>query len=322
MFTVSTNDRFAVTLSTNIAVDVLLPVIAADVADDNAAPSPSHLENTKGAVPVAVIDIGSPEDTGITVFDVIVYTAPSIVTTTEPVPVMFTVCVRPPVTKYAVAVRLPGAVVDTLLPSECRSPVALTHLENVYPEVPAAAMDIVSPEAMGITVLTAILYAAPFIVTATEPDPLMFAFSVKPPVTKYAVAVRLPDTVVDTPLLSECRSPVALTHLENTLPVAVMEMKSSEATGIGVLTVIVYAAPFISKFTEPVPLMFAFSVKPPVTKTAVAVRLLDTEAADTVLLSECKDAVSLTHLENTLPAAVIDIESPEAMGIVVSALTV
>jgi len=58
-------------------------------------------------------------------------------------------------------------------------------------------------------------------------------------------------------------------------------------------------------------------VRLPVTNTAVAVRLLDTELTYTVLSSELRSAVPLTHLENVLPVpvAVIDIASPEAIGI-------
>jgi len=243
-----------------------------------------------------------------------------IVTATEPVPLTFAVNVRPPVTNTAVAVMLLDTVVDTVLPSEFNDGVALIHLENVLPD-PAATNDIGSPEATGIGVPGVIVYTAPLIVTATEPVPLTFAVNVRPPVTKYAVATRLPDTDgTDTVLLSECKDAVSLTHLENASPVAVMDIESSEATGIIVLAVIVYAAPLIVTATKPVPLTFAVNVKPPVTKYAVAERLPDTDGTDTVLLSECKDAVSLTHLENTLPAAVIDIESPEAIGIVVLAV--
>jgi len=78
-----------------------------------------------------------------------------------------------------------------------------------------------------------------FIVTSTEPDPFRFAVNVNDPVTNTAVAVILPDTVVDTLLLSECRSSVPLTHLENALPVAVIDIGSPEAIGISVPDVIV-----------------------------------------------------------------------------------
>jgi len=197
---------------------------------------------------------------------------------------MFAVSVNPSLTNTAVAARLPDAVVVTVLPSEFRSVVSLIHLENVYPPVAVATIEIVSSEAMGITVLAAIAYTAPLIVTATEPVPLMFAVSVEPPVTKNAVATRLPDAVVVTVLPSEFRSAVPLTHLENVLPVAVMDMTSLAAMGITVLTATVYVALFIVTATEPVPLIFAVSVKPPVTKNAVATRLLDA-VVDTLLLS-------------------------------------
>jgi hypothetical protein len=81
------------------------------------------------------------------------------------------------VTNTAVAVILLDVVADTSLLSECKDAVELTHLENVLP-VPFATIDIGSPEAIGITVFAVIVYAAPLIVTATEPDPLMFAESV------------------------------------------------------------------------------------------------------------------------------------------------
>jgi hypothetical protein len=60
-------------------------------------------------------------------------------------------------------------------------------------------------------------------------------------VTKNAVAARLPVAVVDTVPLSECRSAVTLTHLENVLPVpvATIDTESPEAIGITVLAVIV-----------------------------------------------------------------------------------
>jgi hypothetical protein len=78
-----------------------------------------------------------------------------------------------------------------------------------------------------------------FIVTSTEPDPFRFAVNVNDPVTNTAVAVILPDAVVDTLLLSECRSSVPLIHLENVLPVAVIDIGSPEAIGISVPDVIV-----------------------------------------------------------------------------------
>jgi hypothetical protein len=68
--------------------------------------------------------------------------------------------------------------------------------------------------------------------------------------------------------------------------------------------------------TEPVPSMFAVNVDDPVTNTAVAARFPDT-VVDTVSLSEFKDPVKLIHLENEFPVAVIDIESPEATGIII-----
>jgi hypothetical protein len=70
--------------------------------------------------------------------------------------------------------------------------------------------------------------------------------------------------------------------------------------------------------------MFAVNVDDPVTNTAVAVRLLLATVADTVSSSECNVPVALTHLENVLPTsvAVIDIESPEAIGMTVLAVTV
>jgi len=184
-------------------------------------------------------------------------------------------------------------------------------------------MKIVSPEATGITVLVVIVYTEPFTVTSTEPVPLRFAFSVRPPVTNTAVAVRLLDTVADTVLSSECRDAVLPTHLENVLPfpVAVMYIVSPEATGITVLVVIVYTEPFTVTSTEPVPVMFAVIVKPPVTNTAVAVRLPDA-VVDTLLLNKFRDAVSLTHLENVLPIAVMEIVSPEAIGITVSSVMI
>jgi hypothetical protein len=117
-------------------------------------------------------------------------------------------------------------------------------------------------------------------------------------------------------LLSECRSSVALTHLENVLPVAVIDIESPEATGIVVLAVITYTALFIITATEPVPSMFAVNVDDPVTNTAVAVMPIDA-VADTVLLNECIDGVSLIHLENVIPVAVMDTESPEAIGMTV-----
>jgi phage tail protein X len=154
----------------------------------------------------------------------------------------------------------------------------------------------------------------------------MIVISDRLPVTNTAVAVRLPDTVADTLLLSECIDGVSLTHLENVLPVAVAFMKivSPEATGIAVPDIIVYTAPFIITATEPVPSKFAESVKPPVTNTAVAVRLLSDAVVDTVLLSECRDPVLPTHLENVLPdpVAVSSIKSPEAMGMTVLAAVI
>jgi len=49
----------------------------------------------------------------------------------------------------------------------------------------------------------------------------------------------LPDAVANTLLSSECNVPVALTHLENVLPVAVIDIESPESMGITVLAVIV-----------------------------------------------------------------------------------
>jgi len=160
-------------------------------------------------------------------------------------------------------------------------------------------------------------------VIATEPDPFKFAVNVNDPVTNTAVAARFPDTVVDTVSLSEFKDPVKLIHLENELPVAVIDIESPEATGIRVPDGGVYTAPFIVTSTEPVPSMVVISDRPPVTNTAVAVILPDT-VADTVLLSECIDGVSLTHLENVLPVPVafMNIVSPEATGITVLASTV
>jgi hypothetical protein len=245
-----------------------------------------------------------------------------IVTETEPDPFRFAVNVNVPGTNTAVATRLPDMVVDTLLLSELRSAVPLTHLENV---LPAATIDIVSPEATGITVLFVTVYASPFIVTATEPVPLVFAVSVKPPVTKNAVATRLPDTVADTLLLSKCKDGVSLTHLENALPVpvAVIDIGSPDAVGITAFSDIVYTAPFIVTSTEPGPFRFADSVKPSLTKNAVATRLPDAVVV-TVLSNELRSAVPLTHLENVLPVpvATIEIESPEAIGITSSSVIV
>jgi len=67
---------------------------------------------------------------------------------------MFAVNVNDPVTNTAVAVRLPNAVVVTSLPSEFRSAVSLTHLENV---LPVAVIDIASPEVIGIVVLASMV---------------------------------------------------------------------------------------------------------------------------------------------------------------------
>jgi len=75
-----------------------------------------------------------------------------IVTSTEPDPFRFAVNVNDPVTNTAVATRLPDMVVDTVLLSEFISVVSLIHLENVYPSVPVATIDIESPEAIGISV--------------------------------------------------------------------------------------------------------------------------------------------------------------------------
>jgi len=77
------------------------------------------------------------------------------------------------------------------------------------------------------------------IVTATEPVPFRFAVNVNVPGTNTAVAIRLPVAVVDTVLPSEFRSAVSLIHLENVLPVAVIDIASPEAIGIGVPGVIV-----------------------------------------------------------------------------------
>jgi len=52
---------------------------------------------------------------------------------------------------------LPDAVANTLLSSECNDPVSLTHLENVYPLVPVAVIDISSSKAIGMTVLAVIM---------------------------------------------------------------------------------------------------------------------------------------------------------------------
>ena len=87
-----------------------------------------------------------------------------------------------------------------------------------------------------------------------------------------------------------------------------------------VLDVIVYVELLIVTATEPVPSVFADNVYPPVTNTAVAVRLPDAEPTDAVLLRELRDAVALISLENVyppVPVAAIDIESPDAMGITV-----
>jgi len=164
------------------------------------------------------------------------------------------------VTNTAVAVRLPDTwFTDTVLPSECNDSVVLTHLENA---LPAAVIDISSSKAIGITVFAVIVYTALFIVTVTEPVPFRFAVNVNDPVTNTAVAVRLPVAVVVTVLPSERRSSVALTHLENVLPVsiAVIAIESPEAIGISVSVVIVYTALFIVTTTEPDPSMFAESV--------------------------------------------------------------
>jgi hypothetical protein len=144
------------------------------------------------------------------------------------------------VTNTAVAVRLPAAVSDIVLPSELRSDVSLTHLENAYPPVPVAVIDISSSEAIGISVFVVIVYTVLFIVTATEPVPSKFTESVLFPVTKNAVAVRLPVAVADTVLLSECNDAVELAHLENALPVAVTDIMSPEVMGISVSDVTVY----------------------------------------------------------------------------------
>jgi len=77
----------------------------------------------------------------------------------------------------------------------------------------------------------------------------------------------------------------------------------------------------IATATEPVPFRFAVNVNDPDTNTAVAV-ILSVTVVDTLLLSECRSAVSLIHLENALPAATNDIESPEAIGITVLAYIV
>jgi len=81
------------------------------------------------------------------------------------------------VTKYAVAEGLSDPTAVTVLPSEC-TPAVPTHLENVYPPVPDAVIDIASSEAMGIVLSAVIVYAAPLIVTATEPVPFRFAVNV------------------------------------------------------------------------------------------------------------------------------------------------
>jgi len=224
---------------TNTAVAVMLPDTVADTvlpSEFRDAVSLIHLENVLPD-PAAANDIGSPEAIGIALPGTIAYDAPLIVTTTEPDPLTFAVNVKPPVTKYAVATRLPDTNgTDTVLLSECKDAVSLTHLENASP---VAVMDIESSVAMGITVLAVMVYAAPLIVTATKPVPLTFAVNVKPPVTKYAVAERLPDTVAVTVLLSECKDAVSLTHLENTLPAAVIDIESPVAMGIIVLALTV-----------------------------------------------------------------------------------
>jgi len=101
-----------------------------------------------------------------------------IVAATEPVPFRFAVNVNDPVTNTAVADRLLDTVSDTVLLSECRSSDPLIHLENVYPLVPVAVIDISSSEAIGTSVFAVIVYTALFIVTATDPVPSMFAESV------------------------------------------------------------------------------------------------------------------------------------------------
>jgi len=284
----------------------------------------THLENVDPPVPDAVIDIESPEAIGITLLSVIVYVVPLIVTATEPVPFRFAVSVRTPLTNTAVATRSPDAVTDTVPLSECRSPVALIHLENVYPPVPDAVIDISSPEAAGIFVLAVIVYTAPLIVTATEPVPLRFAVNELPPSAKNTVATGFPDTIIDTVLSSECSAAVELTHLENMyppVPFAVIETESLEAADITVSDVIVYVTPFIVTSTEPVPSMFTVNVDVPGTNTAVAERSVNA-VADTSLPSECRDGISLIHLENALPAAVIDISSLNVRGITVPGVTV
>jgi len=146
-------------------------VPAVPVHLENAYPAPAAAENPTVAPDSAVIEyVPAPY----------VYCAPATVIVTVPVPVTVndTSYDESAGTKYTVAARLPDAFVDTLLPMECKDAAELTHLENVYPSVPVAVIDIAVPEAIGIVVFSVIEYAAPFIVRATEPVPLMFAVNV------------------------------------------------------------------------------------------------------------------------------------------------
>jgi len=191
-----------------------------------------HLEKTEGRDPVAVMETSVPIATGIVVFDTTVYLTVSIVTATEPDPLMFTFNATPDGTKTAVTFTLAVATLGVIvLLSEFVVP---NHLENREPGLGLASRVTTLVLATGIVVVAPVtLYPVPFIVTNTEPDPSMFTVTVRSIGTKNAITSTFAVTaVVGIIGFSEFVVP---NHLEKALPaagLAVMETFVPVATGI------------------------------------------------------------------------------------------